>query len=75
MGMDLDHCIHCGFSCLVLNMLHDCVLCDVSIIYMVKCIWKKRNTRVLKHNLRGSGKERTEKFGVLRSISGWPMRY
>ena len=52
MGMGLDHCIHCAFSCLVLNMLHDSVLCDVWIIYMVKCIWKKKNTRVRKHNLR-----------------------
>ena len=31
--------------------------------------------RVRKHNLRGSGKEQTEKFGMLRFISGWNMRY
>ena len=29
MGMGLDNCIHYAFSCLVLNMLHDYVLCDV----------------------------------------------
>ena len=46
MGMGLDHFIHCAFSCLVLNMLHDCVLCE-----LYTCIWKKRNTRVRKHNL------------------------
>ena len=57
MGMGLDHCIHCTFHVLCPNMLHDCVICVVSIIYMVKCIWKKRNTRVRKHNLGGSGKE------------------
>ena len=27
MGMGLDHCIHCAFHVLCLNMLHDCVLC------------------------------------------------
>ena len=29
------------------------------------------NTRVRKHNLRGTGKEQMEKLGMLRSISGW----
>ena len=29
------------------------------------------NTRVRKPNLKGSGKERTKKFRMLRSISGW----
>ena len=33
------------------------------------------NTRVRKHNLRGSGKEQMEKFVVLGSISGWHMSY
>ena len=40
MGMSLDHCIHCAFSCLVLNMLHDCVLCDVNYIH----VYGKRET-------------------------------
>ena len=44
MGMGLDHCIHCAFHVLCFNTLHDCVLCVVSIIYMVKSIWKKRGT-------------------------------
>ena len=41
MGRGLDHCIHCAFHVLFPNMLHDCVLCVVLIIYMVKSIWKR----------------------------------
>ena len=65
MGMGLDHCIHCAFHVLCFNMLHDCVLCVVCIIYMIKCIWKKRNTRVRKHNLKGSGKRMN---GIVRDV-------
>ena len=57
MGMDLDHCIHCAFHVLCPNMVHDYVLCVMRIIYRVKCIWKKRNIRVRKHNLGGLEKE------------------
>ena len=57
MDIGLDHYIHCAFHVLCLNMLHDCVLCVMLIIYMVRYIWKKRNTRVKKHNLGGSEKE------------------
>ena len=63
MGMGLDHYIHCAFHVLCSNMLHDCVLCIVLIICMVKCIWKKRNTRVRKHNLRSSKKNERESLG------------
>ena len=38
-------------------MLHDCVLCVMLVIYMVKCIWKNMNTRVRKCNLGGSENE------------------
>ena len=33
------------------------------------------NTRVSELNLRGSKNERTKKFGMLRYISGWHVRY
>ena len=55
--MGLYHWIHCAFHVLCLNMLHDCVLCVMRIIYMVKCVWKKRYTRVRKHNFGGLEKE------------------
>ena len=57
MGMGLNHRNHYVFHFLCFNMLYDCMLCVVCMIYMVKCVWKNRNTRVRKHNLRGSGKE------------------
>ena len=41
-------------------------------VYMEK---KKKNTMVRKHNFRGLGKEQTGWFEMLRSISGWHMRY
>ena len=55
--MGLDHCIHYAFHVLCSNTLHEYVICVMWTIYMVKCIWKKMNTRVRKHNLGGSEKE------------------
>ena len=63
MGMGLDHCINYAFHvwCLICYMIVCCVNNIHGKVYIGK---KKRNTRVRKHNLRGSGKERTGKFGM-----------
>ena len=33
MDMGLNHCIHCAFRVLCLNMLYDCVLCYANYIH------------------------------------------
>ena len=44
--------MHCVFMCaLVYNMM--CVACCVHLC-VIEYVWKTRNTRVGKHNLRGS---------------------
>ena len=58
MGRGLDHCIRYAFHVLCPNMLHDCVLCCVNYIHGKIIGKKKRNTKIRKHNLGGSKKER-----------------
>ena len=43
MGMGLDNLIHCAFHVFCFNMQHDCVLCVIRKIYMVKCMEKEEH--------------------------------
>ena len=65
--------MHCVFMCaLVYNMM--CVACYVHLC-VIGYVWKRRNTRVGKHNFRGLENNNEPKNSEIEwsRISGWQL--